>query len=78
MASNKQVSALVNYYLREGYRDSVLEACEILLKRSPSDVLLQFWKAFALYVTGSVSQVSHTELPCWLRCSHLRLCTWLA
>jgi hypothetical protein len=57
MADSK-VSCLVNYYLREGLCHSVIDACCVLSKRSPSDPYLQFWKAFALHAIGSVSQVS--------------------
>lgn len=56
MASEK-VSCLLNYYLRSGLEHSVIDVATILLERSPDDVYLQFWKAFGMYITGSVSQV---------------------
>lgn len=52
-----RVASLANYYLREGFRDNVVQAADILLSRSRDDVHLEYWKAFALFKIGSISQV---------------------
>eukprot|EP00892_Ulva_mutabilis_P009788 jgi/Ulvmu1/7181/UM034_0090.1 len=54
--SSEKVSCLLNYYLRSGLEHSVIDVATILLERSPGDVYLEFWKAFGMYITGSVGQ----------------------
>jgi hypothetical protein len=56
MNSSQKVFSLVNYYVKEGLTDSVVEVANCLLKRSPNDALLQFWRAFGLYAIGDISQ----------------------
>lgn len=55
--SSDKVSCLLNYYLRSGLEHGVIDVATILLERSPGDVHLKFWKAFGMYITGSVAQV---------------------
>lgn len=54
-----KVAALANYYLREGFKDSVVQAADILLGRTRDSAYLECWKGFALFKIGSISQVRH-------------------
>jgi hypothetical protein len=77
METKQKISSLVNYYLREGLTDSVVEVAKVLLKRSPNDVTLQFWRAFGLYVTGNISQARPVSMiSLRLRCLRLGTGLW--
>lgn len=55
--TSEKISCLINYYLRTGLEHGVIDVATILLERSPGDAYLQFWKAFGVYITGSIGQV---------------------
>ena len=65
--SRDKVQSLVNYYLREGFTHSVELVCDEILKRSPNDAFLQFWKAYVMFITGSVSEVRRSATMFALR-----------
>src|SRR6476620_3673624 len=51
-----QVTALINYYAREGQVHHVQTTCNDLLKRGSSPLLL-FWRAYGLLAEGSSAEV---------------------
>ena len=46
------VQALVNFYAQKGYFRHVQNVCKDVLKKRPTDHILQFWLAFGLSQEG--------------------------
>jgi hypothetical protein len=55
------VQALVNYYLRQGFDNSVTDATGILLQRDSNNSFLRFWHAFGLYISGEATQARSND-----------------
>ncbi|KAL0481696.1 tetratricopeptide repeat protein [Acrasis kona] len=50
------IQALINYYLRRGYYQHVIDECETYTKKFGDDPIFVFWLAFSFVMTGSVSE----------------------